>query len=306
VNSAGDPALLSLEPEGPAVHGQRGLDGNWFPVPTVEDARATYVPEAPRDTLIYGRRGSDGTWQPVEGGAVWIGPNPPPDPVTPGTLWWRNDPDGTLYILYEDADSTQWVPASPGSGGSALENGLPPGGEIGQILTKRSATNFDAFWTPARSDIFTWSTRLTVLGDDLINPVAPRYIFTIPRDQLPNIPFAWIVSGNGIGTFFAHNIGLGAVGPSYPSSAGMGPFVEVGFNTNVWISCGGLPWSTLNVPDEVVVKGGSTNRVFHYNPVTDGGIRIGYGMYGGTSQPDPFPSATINFGIEGQILALEP
>jgi hypothetical protein len=144
----GDPATRSLEPEGPAVHGQRGLDGNWFPVPTVDEANAAFVTEAPNDTLIYGRRGSDGTWQPVEGGAVWIGPNPP-DPATPGMLWWRNDPDGVLYILYEDADSTQWVPASPGSGGGAgVADGLPPGGAIGEVLTKQSAADGDADWSP--------------------------------------------------------------------------------------------------------------------------------------------------------------
>jgi hypothetical protein len=57
-------------------------------------------------------------------GIVHIGPNPPPDPVEPGTLWWRNDPDGVLYILYDDGTSIQWVPASP-SGGTA-PTPLPP------------------------------------------------------------------------------------------------------------------------------------------------------------------------------------
>jgi hypothetical protein len=46
-------------------------------------------------------------------GLVFIGPNPPPDPQ-PGKLWWRNDPDGVLYIYYDDGASEQWVPASPG------------------------------------------------------------------------------------------------------------------------------------------------------------------------------------------------
>jgi hypothetical protein len=51
------------------------------------------------------------------GGLVHIGPNPPEDPL-PGLLWWRNDPDGTLYVYYDDGTSSQWVPASP-SGGTA-------------------------------------------------------------------------------------------------------------------------------------------------------------------------------------------
>jgi hypothetical protein len=32
-----------------------------------------------------------------------------------GQLWWRNDPDGNLYISYNDGNSTQWVPAVPSS-----------------------------------------------------------------------------------------------------------------------------------------------------------------------------------------------
>jgi hypothetical protein len=51
---------------------------------------------------------------------VFIGPNPPAVATAqPGQLWWRNDPDGQMYILYDDGSSIQWVTASPsvGSGG---------------------------------------------------------------------------------------------------------------------------------------------------------------------------------------------
>jgi hypothetical protein len=43
---------------------------------------------------------------------VPIGPNPPANPQ-PGQLWWRNDPDATLYIFYFDGTTSQWVPATP-------------------------------------------------------------------------------------------------------------------------------------------------------------------------------------------------
>ena len=33
-----------------------------------------------------------------------------------GTLWWNTE-DGTMYIWYEDADSSQWVVVVPGGGG---------------------------------------------------------------------------------------------------------------------------------------------------------------------------------------------
>jgi Chaperone of endosialidase len=46
--------------------------------------------------------------------ATAIGPTAPPAPVQ-GQMWWRNDPDGNLYISYDDGNSTQWVPAVPSS-----------------------------------------------------------------------------------------------------------------------------------------------------------------------------------------------
>src|SRR5262252_8462407 len=51
---------------------------------------------------------------PSGGGAsrVTIQPTPPASPVV-GDLWWRNDPDGVLYVYYNDGNSSQWVPATP-------------------------------------------------------------------------------------------------------------------------------------------------------------------------------------------------
>ena len=46
------------------------------------------------------------------GAATWIGPTPPTAP-TVGQFWWRNDPDGTLYVYYDDGNSQQFVPATP-------------------------------------------------------------------------------------------------------------------------------------------------------------------------------------------------
>lgn len=42
-------------------------------------------------------------------------PTPPAEKEN-GQLWW-NSTDGRLYIWYVDADSAQWVPATPESGG---------------------------------------------------------------------------------------------------------------------------------------------------------------------------------------------
>jgi len=46
------------------------------------------------------------------GGGVAVGPTPPASPAV-GALWWRNDPDGRLFVWYDDGNSTQWVPATP-------------------------------------------------------------------------------------------------------------------------------------------------------------------------------------------------
>jgi len=48
----------------------------------------------------------------VAGVATVISPTPPPAP-TVGQFWWRNDPDGRLFIYYDDGTSRQWVPVMP-------------------------------------------------------------------------------------------------------------------------------------------------------------------------------------------------
>jgi hypothetical protein len=76
-------------------------------------------------------------------GEVWIGIVPnisgaanvpidanPPAGAVSGQLWWRNDPDGNLYILYNDGTSTQWVPAmQPGGGAPGIED-APADGQM--------------------------------------------------------------------------------------------------------------------------------------------------------------------------------
>ena len=66
------------------------------------------------------------------GGGVEVSPTPP-TPAAQGDLWY--DPnDGRLYVYYTDANSSQWVDASPdnateGGGGASVEVGdNPPGG----------------------------------------------------------------------------------------------------------------------------------------------------------------------------------
>ncbi len=54
-------------------------------------------------------------------GIVTTNDTPPASP-TDGALWWKSD-EGILKIYYTDVDSSQWVDASPGSGGGGSGGG---------------------------------------------------------------------------------------------------------------------------------------------------------------------------------------
>src|SRR5215475_9863041 len=58
----------------------------------------------------------DTIWATISGGgggaSVSVQPTPPVAPAV-GDLWWRNDPDGALFVYYRDPNSSQWVPATP-------------------------------------------------------------------------------------------------------------------------------------------------------------------------------------------------
>jgi len=59
-----------------------------------------------------------------------------------GTLWWNTE-DGNLYILYEDDDSRQWVPATAASGSGSTGN-LQEVTDAGAVTTNRiTAAGYD-------------------------------------------------------------------------------------------------------------------------------------------------------------------
>src|SRR5215475_4423182 len=89
------------------------------PVPTATDANRTVVVNSAGTGLILGT------------GGTFAGPTPPATPQV-GQLWWRNDPDGNLFIYYDDGNSKQFVPAVPSSVG--------PWSVSGSTLTPTDAT----------------------------------------------------------------------------------------------------------------------------------------------------------------------
>ena len=84
-------------------------------------------------------------WMGVAGSTPSGGLNVPIDPLPPagaqpGQLWWRNDPDGNLYILYSDGTSTQWVPAGQPLVGPAGPPSFPDAPSDGQMYVRQDGT----------------------------------------------------------------------------------------------------------------------------------------------------------------------
>src|SRR5262245_47285531 len=80
-------------------------------------------------------------WAAAAGGAnVHVGPTAPATPAV-GDLWWRNDPDGVLFVYYSDPTSSQWVPATPvakGDPGPTGPQGAP--GQSSSVMDYRFST----------------------------------------------------------------------------------------------------------------------------------------------------------------------
>src|SRR5262245_1648580 len=74
------------------------------PIPIATDANKTVVVNSAGNGLILGT------------GGTFVGLTPPATPQV-GQLWWRSDPDGNLFIYYDDGNSKQFVPAVPSSVG---------------------------------------------------------------------------------------------------------------------------------------------------------------------------------------------
>ena len=103
------------------------------------------------DQTLYIYR--NGTWVPVvdgEYGPVFIGINPPLYPNM-GDLWW--DPvSGNLFVWYDDATSSQWMPATANSGsglttsGSAYVGPFAPGAPYEGQMWFNSSNNTCQIW----------------------------------------------------------------------------------------------------------------------------------------------------------------
>ena len=85
------------------------------------------------------------------GSRVTIQPSPPASPAV-GDLWWRNNPDGVLFVYYNDGNSTQWVPATPTTSGPPGPAG--PAGDAGTVAYRHVQASAAATWTIAHGLAF--------------------------------------------------------------------------------------------------------------------------------------------------------
>jgi hypothetical protein len=120
--------------------------------PAVGVAGATYFNTT--QELLYV---SDGTaWVAP---AVYVGADPPAAPGV-GQLWWRTDPDGDLFIYYDDGTSSQFVPAVAGT--------RAPGSNVGASVSETLISQTTTFTNAAEVTIYTKAITTTRGGGLLI------------------------------------------------------------------------------------------------------------------------------------------
>jgi len=140
-------------------------------------------------------------------------------PVAPavGDLWWRNDPDGSLYVYYNDGNSSQWVPATP------TTKGDPGAGYTATSATSLTVGIGNTSLTTQAGLAYTPGARVRI-GQ------ATQNIWMEGIVQSYNATSGAMGLGvdliNGSGTFNAWNLNLaGTIGPAGPqgSTGGTGP-----------------------------------------------------------------------------------
>jgi len=119
---------------------------------------------------------------------VPIGPTPPAAPQ-PGQLWWRNDPDATLYIFYFDGTTSQWVPATPAGSGGGVDQAY-----VDQQDARRVLKTGDTITGPLTLADITGSTYLELVGSAQNNIAfrgsgpasgAPQWVIDVITGQSP-------------------------------------------------------------------------------------------------------------------------
>lgn len=80
----------------------------------------------------------------VKSGQATVSATAPSSPVN-GDLWFSSN-DGSAYVYYVDANSSQWVEIGLDSVIGPTGPGVPAGGTAGQVLSKINSTDYNTQW----------------------------------------------------------------------------------------------------------------------------------------------------------------
>jgi hypothetical protein len=200
-------------------------------------------------------------------GAVFIGPNPPPNPVD-GMLWWRTE-DSDLYIYITDATSSQWVAATATPGSPAITPFIPadfpPNPTVGDMYISNG--------TEYQWDGIVWTRISTGVTGDALVPIAP----TPPANPQPG-QLWWRNDPDGVLYIFYFDGATSQWVPATPASSGTSnALVPIGQNPPANPQAGQLWWR--NDPDAtlyIFYFDGTTSQWVTATPAGGGGVTQAY------------------------------
>jgi len=124
-----------------------------------------------------------------------------PTGTTPGQTWF-NTATGDSFVWVVDINSSQWVQTGPGVPPSP---GMPPGGAVGETLTKLSGTDFDASWEPGGGSGFTFvqdtTPAPTQIGDTWfdLSTASSGGTSWVAVEESPGGEIVWVQFAPGMG-----------------------------------------------------------------------------------------------------------
>jgi len=148
------------------------------PIPIATDANKTVVVNSAGNGLILGT------------GGTFVGLTPPATPQV-GQLWWRSDPDGNLFIYYDDGNSKQFVPAVPSSVGpwsvsgstvtptDATKTVSVPGDAAGNAIVLGTRTVKARISVNPSQDVLSLLLNHNLTGPAADDPAKPRWLISL-------------------------------------------------------------------------------------------------------------------------------
>jgi hypothetical protein len=261
--------------------------------PLATHVAAGTIVEPPNDGAPYARSfdnmSGGGKWVPASGAGVHIA-DAPPTAAQPNDLWWDSD-SGNLFVLDEDADSTQWVQINVVAPPFA---GVEEAPTDGQAYLRQSSA---------------WTAGLPLTGGTLTGALIAEGPIDSHNGQTIAVRGPWNpVAGAGAGQFVIGNEdgrAWASMQARYISAAGNGEF-EIAFGA----LCGGWGWkeafkTTLASPSGINVSGDcSAASVTDRTLLADPALANDSALCGAIEWPEGDERRGVNIGkLLGHALA---